>query len=221
MVKFFNLESPFDKGAQKPGTQVLVYSKDNMLLDNIIIGTPTKNKIYHAVKRADVDEVLIGDGRFELPVDYASWLQQPLVSYSDDMIEKIKLTRAADDVQSISRENRLQRFNLPNGLPLNLTAFLKEFSFLTAEKALAAQNFDDTRYTLVREIELTTFTGLINNIKLYKEGDDYWINISLSTTRLPTANVNAYIKGNAFLYQDWYFQIPVLTGKMLDNFNIG
>lgn len=70
-----------------------------------------------------------------------------------------------------------------------------------------------------QSFEITMKNGLIIYLELYKSGDDYWISQKLSTTKLPTGGANDYINSRDFLYEGWYFKIPVKYGLALESGN--
>lgn len=155
IVTHFNLEEPTGKHDEHTGILLKVFNKQNQILDNIIIGSSTDNDLYHVLRRASQKEILIADGKFSFPDDLASWLQQPLISYTDDMIEKVELISDSGK-QSISRPASSKPFYNDEESLVNMRPFLNEFGYFTADTVSSAQNFDESLHQKVREIHLTT-----------------------------------------------------------------
>ena len=157
--------------------------------------------------------------RIELPQEPSAWLMQPILNYPPEITEKIFIQDAAGQ-QSASRQTRYLPFVNHEKSIVKPDVLLEKLDFLIAGDVLSAQNFDENLYPKRRTIRLTSFSGLITTINLFHDDQDFWIYIKLSTTNLPTAAVNAYIKDNSFLYDGWFFKISAAAGRTLANYQL-
>lgn len=198
------------------GVSIETYS-DNKLLDSFIVGRIVQDGLYSFIKPTNKDEIWLAEEAFELPHDIASWLQQPLITYPNDFIEQVSVIDSTY-FNTATRADKIYPFFDKDKNIVNPQALLERFNFLTFKKVVKASNFDEKSMPNHRKIILTTFSGLITKVDLFYDDVNYWIKISFSTTNLPTAAVNAYIKDNAFLYDGWYFQLPTSTGKVFSKF---
>lgn len=188
-------------------------------LDKVIIGKTINNGKLSFVRPAGSNEIWLTNGRYNLPEEAYSWLIQPILEFSPQLVEEVRVS-GADSEWKLSRTGRRFPFFDESQNPVNPQILLERFNFLIAEDVRAAQNFDESLFPGRRKITLTAFEGLIADVDLFYDNAEYWVKISLLPARLPTAAVNAYIKDNAFRYDHWYFKIPAAAGRVLANFNI-
>ncbi len=187
---------------------------ENKLIDEVIIGLPNENNYFFA-KRPDVKEIWLIDGDFNLPVEGKNWLLYPIFSVVDDAIEKVQI-----DGDIVGRDIPGTYFVNEQGRELNLNQLLELAVGVKAVNALKGNDFIKDKFKK-RIVELTTFYGLVITYNIYFDEDNKtWVNIKLSTTALPKSAVNDYIKDNAFLYDDWYFELVSEQGNVLRNFKL-
>ncbi len=187
--------------------------KKQQKLNQICIGNQTKSDLTFALLPKS-KEIWLIDGKWKYPKDISSWIMQPLLELSPDMIEKIQINE-----QITSRINQFSDFPVSDSIISNKN-FLDTFAWLPAIDAKPSFSFNPAEYKNQKDIELTSFDGLKIKIKLFYNQQDYWIKISFSTTPLPTTAVNAYIKDNAFLYDGWYFKIPPSEGDIMSTYEL-
>lgn len=196
------------------GFQINVFDKNGQLLNSVLIGKKTANGLYHFAKIKDNSDVFLITGKYSLPQKTFSWLEQPLLAIADNSVLAITL-----DNQGFERSDITTPFHISGtNTDANIKGLLRQFEYLPAISAISAHNFNALGYQEQKNITITTFDGLIITIKLYGNGQEYWINISLSSTTLPTTKISDYIKDNAFLYDNWYFEISPQVGKLLFNY---
>lgn len=188
-------------------------------LDSIIIGKQASNEAYSFARPIDKNEIWLIDADFNLAPEVYSWLMQPILDYPTEIIEKVIINNG-DNNDIVMRPEAELPFLNPALKQINPNALLERFNFLITEEVKSAQNFDEKLFPEYRTITFVTFSGLITKIHLFHNNNDYWIKISLSTTNLPTAAVNAYIRDNTFLYDGWYFKIPASAGRVMANYNL-
>ncbi len=201
------------------GTLIETFEDNGQLLDSIIIGNKTENRTSSFVRHSDKEEIWRTDKAFEMPDEQYSWLLQPLLAYQPELFESIEIVNGAES-RNIYRTDTVYPFIDKNKKEVNPIALLERFRYLVAEEILSAQNFDENLFPHHKKIILTTFNGLVTNLDLFYDRENFWFKISLSKAVLITPTVNDYINNNAFLYENWYFKIPASTGNVLRSFNI-
>ncbi len=211
-----NLRQP-TKGDEGEGVLIETFNQEEPI-DAVIIGKKNSQNQFHHIRPADRQEVWIAEGEFELPLEIYSWLMQPLFDFSENIFEKITLTKDGES-KTAQRQSVYTPF-FHQKKPVFPQTLLERFAYLTMENVLSAQNFDETLFPQQKQITLQTFNGLLIQINLYHDTQNYWIKITLLPDILSTPSVNAYIKSNAFRYDGWFFKIPAATGKIFANFNI-
>ena len=95
---------------------------------------------------------------------------------------------------------------------------MKVFDALTNlwyEQVLSVQNFDEKKYTYHQYLQTETFDGLITELDVYTDYNEYWVKVKISPARLSRVEVGEYVKNNTFLYQDWWFKLPADIGRTL------
>ncbi len=207
-----------NRNKEEAGVLVETFNNDKPL-EKIIIGKSVSSGAYSFARPAGKDEIWLIDGRYDLPQEPSAWLMQPILNYPPEITEKIFIQDAASQ-QSASRQTRYLPFVNHEKNIVKPDVLLEKLDFLIAGDVLSAQNFDENLYPKRRTIRLTTFSGLITTINLFHDDQDFWIYIKLSTTNLPTAAVNAYIKDNSFLYDGWFFKISAAAGRTLANYQL-
>lgn len=198
-------------------TELEVYGADKLIgkvqINNAsAVGThklriPEQNKIYQS------------NWKMQLPTDIMSWLPQPLLKFND-----VDVSRLEVNDKIISRRYEGATFyDKQTNLPYRQYEFLQVFDLLTDlrfDKVSSSQEFDNTLYPVNNKIILHTFDGLITELNIFTNYSEYWLQISLSTTTLPSHKVNDYIEYNSFLYKDWWFRLPAHIGRSLFMFKL-
>lgn len=199
---------------------VTIFSKDNKILDEIMIGEKNDRNVYHmALPTIGSKNLYLITGKYFIPQNDYSWLQQPLLQIENKQIQYIE-----SDNKKIIRDNPQLPFItiLANKTTkeFNATLLESELKYIGFTKVVSAQNFDETLYPESKTYKITTFEGLVINLTILSNGKDYWSKINLSSTNLPTSEINDYIEDNSFLYDDWYFKLNNDTGRIMFNFII-
>ena len=216
----FLMQRPYSKeNLQKSGLgqgqclNIETYAGEQKL-DNVCIGRRTTAQTAFAAVSGK-NEIWQISGNWQLPEDQASWFLQPLLELPSSMVESLQV----DDIK-VSRTSPFADFVYPDGKAALVKAFLENFAWLPSVEVVPSFGFDRSKFPDVKNIILTSFDGLIVRLTLSCNNQDYWGSITLSTTPLPTSAVNAYIRDNAFLYEDWYFKIPSSAGKALFSYKL-
>lgn len=205
---------------KKNHTMITIFSKDNKVLDEIVIGSKDERNVYYmALPTTNSDNLYLITGKYFLPQNDYSWLQQPIIELEDRQIQSIQT-----DNKKISRDNPQLPYVtfLPNKTfkEFNATLLERELKYVSFTKVISAQNFDETLYPETKDYKITTFDGLIITLTILSNNIDYWAKINLSSTNLPTTETNDYIENNNFLYDGWYFKLNTDTGRIIFNFII-
>ena len=189
---------------------IKLLSANGKTLSEITISMlPAGNNLSYA-KIKGLDGIYVIENNMDFPLDKAFWLQQPLLALPNNMIESIKINekialRDKKDGTFFTKDNQVYKAD----------ELLKTLEFLLFTKVLSAQNFDESKFSEQKTMKITTFDGVIVDITLYKNGDEYWVKQKISTSALPTTSSNEYVKNNAFLYDYWYFKLSQMTGRRL------
>lgn len=205
------------KTTQKPQqeliwTTVKLFSKDKMLGEAQI--SNAEHKGTHYIRYPNKKEIYMSGWKMQLPGTLMSWTYQPLLRIKGTDVmsmekEKIALTRNTEGAVFYNSETKL---------PYNRFEYMQVFdiiSDLRYENVLSSQEFDENRYSTVRSIKITTFDGMVATLRVHTDFHEYWVELDLSTTSLPTVEVDAYVKENKFLYKDWWFKLSEETGRTL------
>lgn len=205
---------------KKDHSVITIFSKNNKVLDEIMIGAKEERNVYHmALTTTGQENLYLITGKYFIPQYEYSWLQQPLLQLENKQIQSI-----ATDAKKITRDNPQLPYitYLPNKTfkTFDATLLERELNNLGFTKVLSAQNFDESIYPESKNYKITTFDGLIVDLTILSDGSDYWVKINLLSTNLPTAETNDYIEDNGFLYDGWYFRLNPDTGRIMFNFII-
>lgn len=212
------LNLPQDSQALLKGSLIETFAEDKQL-NAIVIGQSTDNKLYQFIKEPNKQEIWLMDHNFTFPSKNYSWLMQPILQYPRSLIETI-VTENSGKIEVANRASEQYPFYNRYKKVVFADPLLERTEYLIATKVLSPQNFDEQAFPYRRRLDLITFSGLITTLDIFYSQTEYWLKISFSTTNLPTTAVNAYIKDNRFLYDNWYFQISPNDGNVLVNFRV-
>ena len=171
------------------------------------------------VYRPNDKDIYVLDKTFTLPDQISSWTNQPFLQVSVKDIQQITLKE-----NKYYRKNQTYDFINKDKTLINkqeLNNLLKKLQYVSYEQVMSAQNFDDTKYPQKRNIQIIDFNGLIRDIEILTDTQEYWVKQTFSTTPLPTINTNDYIRNNSFLYDGWYFRLSPTMGKLLYSYANG
>ena len=197
------------------GSLIQTFAQDK-LLDEIIIGGTTPDDIYSFVRNPNNNEVWMINNDFSIPQKTYSWFQQPLLNYAPNQIRMYQ-TQIDNQPIEYKRLRAADNFIGLSGKDESLHLLSDAFNYMTFTNVIKKQDFDQTQYPNQRNLQITLFNGLVTSMNIYtdKETKNFWTEIKISTTRLPTIGVNDYIKNNEFLYDGWIFQLSPEIGNIL------
>ena len=208
--------TPEDKkkfGLEENALRIITRDKQEQILNDIIIGQDTTNGLYHFAQISSEQNIFLISGKLKFPKQIYSWLKQPILSFSPQEISslRIKDTTAA-------RKNPLLDFTIKGTTKTtNIKSYLGALIYVPAYDVRRAADFDEKDWPQQNHLQLTTFDGLVTDISIFGNNNEYWAALKISATRLPKASTNDYIKDNAFLYDGWYFKLDKTIGETLLN----
>ena len=197
------------------GTLIQTFA-GNTLLDEIIIGGTTKDNMYSFVRQQSSNEVWMINNDFTIPQKTYSWFQQPLLNYAPKQIRMYR-TQIDDKQIEYKRQRATDEFSGSTGKNEPLHILSDAFNYMTFNNVVKNTDFDKTLYPHQRNLQITLFNGLVTSMDIYADEElkNFWTEIKISPTRLPTMGVNDYIKNNAFLYDGWIFRLSPEIGNIL------
>lgn len=193
-----------------------LFNQQEQKTASIMIGKLLKQNVYY-VRYPEKPEIYLSTWKMDLPDDVYSWTRQPLLEFESKNIKSIE----KNNILISRREEGEPFYNTHNHKPYHLQDYMRIFTTLTDlhyEKVLSSQEFSPENYPHRQTLELTTFDGLITIVTIYSDLKDYWIQINLSTNRLPRQQATEYVAQNKILYEDWWFKIDETDGQGLFNF---
>ena len=191
---------------------------DDTLLDEVIIGLPDDEGRYFFARNVHSDEIWLINGDFDLPIMSEYWLLNPVLSVSQRIVESLSVGE-----ETVQREIEDGPF-FDNKKRVVSTGPLSDvLGNITIVNAMSAEQFKQAGLDKLptRMIKAVTFYGLEFICTVYgAEDSKTWLNIKLSTTPLPMAAVNDYIRDNRLLYDGWYFEISPEQQHILRDFRL-
>ena len=187
------------------------------LLDDVTIGKK-QNNFYYA-KKANNKDIYLVSGNFDLPKKLQYWLQHPLISLESKNIESI-VQISASGKQFAFNPYRRDIFYDINDNKINIKDLTNKFSWLSYKNVKNISKFLSEDEKPQKTIILKIATGLIYELRLYEISESYWLKVKISTDKLPTKAVAAYVKDSSIFYDNWLFEIDNKIGKFLSAYQI-
>lgn len=210
------LENPADADADKEHAGTLIETfRQNEKLDSIILGESQEG--YLRARQSNNNLIWLINRKFDMPAREYSWLLEPLIDINTARAVKIRIDSAAGSRIASKAENSPYFYDAA-GNPTEVLPLLGQFVYLIFSDAVDAISFAPDTAKEGNTFRITMDNGLIYNIKVFEKEQNYYIALNLSSTPLPTIAASDYIKDNAFLYDNWYFQISSQKGRLLFNY---
>lgn len=210
------LATPEDKkkfGLEENALRIITRDKQEQVLNDVIIGQSTTNGLYHFAQISSEPNIFLISGKLKFPKQIYSWLKQPILSFSPQEISSLRIKNT-----TAVRKNPLLDFTIKGTTKAtNIKSYLGALIYVPAYDVRRAADFDEKDWPQQNHLQLTTFDGLVMDISIFSNNNEYWAALKISATRLPKASTNDYIKDNAFLYDGWYFKLDKTIGETLLN----
>ncbi|MBQ8465636.1 MAG: hypothetical protein IJ545_06465 [Alphaproteobacteria bacterium] len=199
---------------------VKLYDASGNKTDEIQIANATELG-EHYIRYPHDEKIYSSNWQINLPDETTAWTRQPLLDFLGIDISAFEKNGTRifrrDEGTIFTNEKTKQLYRQYD--------YMKVFEALTNlwyEQVTSVQNFDEGKYPFQQKMRLETFDGLIMEIVIYSDYQEYWAKILLSSARLSKADAEVYVKDNEFLYRDWWFKLPLAAGRtlFLFNFNI-
>lgn len=191
---------------------------DNTLLDEVIIGLPDDEGRYFFARNVHSNEIWLINGDFNLPIMSEYWLLKPVLAVSQRIVEVLSVGD-----ETVQREIENGPFFDDRKRIISAGPLLDVLGNVTIVNAMTAEQFKQAGFENLpsKVIRAVTFYGLEFICTAYMAEDSkVWLNIKLSTTPLPMAAVNDYIRDNRLLYDGWYFEISPEQQHILRDFRL-
>lgn len=216
-IKDNGLENPAEPDTDKEYAGVLIetFNNKNQKLDSIIIGE--RQGEYLKARQSGDSLIWLVNRKFDMPARQYSWLLEPLIDINTARVAKIRIDSANGSRIAVKADNSPYFYDT-KGLPVEVLPLLGQFVYLIFSDVVDETSFKPAAAKEGNTFCITMDNGLIYNLKLFEKEQNYYIALSLSSTPLPTTVASDYIKDNAFLYSNWYFQIQAQKGRLLFNY---
>ena len=200
-------EESWDEPTEKD-THIKIIGENGKTLNHLILKQRGAKKDSWQARLPNNMATFTVSGNYNFPVKLSDWTQQPLLALETKDIQQLKAGN-----KKVSRKEPSQKL-------INSENLERQLLYLTYDKVMSAQNFDDTLYPDCRNLSFTLFSGLIYSLDICTDNHEYWSKLTLLTTPLPTTETNDYIKHNAFLYDGWFFKLPERIGRLLYQYHL-
>lgn len=189
---------------------VETFDDDGNLLDKINISGGSSDEEFRYAKRDEYPYVYTISAVGAFSGAAGAWMPFPLLEIPAKIIENIKLPDASLSKEAVAAY-------LPKSASLqNLTAALSYISYqgIAFKKDFTA----DFPQAAPHQIRVETEIGLVYVLNVYQPAEnDYWLAVSLESTRLARKEVQPFIAENQKYFADWVFNLDDSQGKILFN----
>ena len=199
----------------KNAFSITSFDKHGKIIDEAtIIPKEERNKFHYAfLNKKNILYQL--NGSFNLSSVVTDWIQLPLLAVP---YEEIKFIRT--DNFSVYRRFAADIFKSADGdkeLP-NLKNLTDALWYLSATDVKHAVHFNRADYKMKKTYEITTFTGLIYELNLFYNRDEYWISIMPRAANIISNQAKRFLEENRILYDGWFFRLAPNIGAALVGF---
>ncbi len=145
------------------------------------------------------------------------WVQMPFLQIQEDSIKRIKTDnfevyrRFSDEALKSAEDNEPV---------MHIGQLLNNIKLLNAEEIKHITHFSPSEFQKIRHYKITLFNGLIYGVDLYKNTNDYWVNIHLNQELTASSEIVRLMKEQQMLYDGWYFKINNGKGHIIANFSL-
>lgn len=198
---------PEEKEINNEGTTIETFDSEGKLMDRVIIGkTPDDGESYFARLPEYPYVYTINSVRgFSGQAD--AWVPFPLLKIQPSIIENLDIrgTILSSDTLNLYFSTSLKLQNLLTALSyLGYTGIVYK---------------DDIQNEILKSpphlLKVETTIGLVYILKIFEQGDSYWLAVNLEYTKIPRKEVIPFVNENKKYFDKWYFQLDTEQGKIL------
>lgn len=206
-------EVQLDNDDSQEWVTIKLFDKQDKLLESVMLNNPSQTETHHT-KSQDNSKINRTTWGINIPNDAISWVHKPLINFDPNKVSSLiknDFEIKRNDIGHIFIDSQ-------NNLPYRDYKYLNIFDVLTelwSEKVLSSQEYNQELYPYIQKLTVTTFAGLITEIKIYTDFKEYWVQIDIKTNKLPTQQIKDYVANNKYLYTDWWFKLPPDKGREL------
>ena len=192
------------KNAAQRGVEIKTYDSDGVLLDSAVISKQDKSDQYILRYEGGHYTYLISSG-FEAMEKPQTWVPYPLLSVLPEHILQIKSAERSISAAYI-RQNATRNLFLQN--------LLMNLQLVEYDGIIKKTDAPEVQNLVPRHWQIVTPVGLIYDLNIYKDSLIYWLEIGLSSVKIPHKEVPEFIQNNQRYFDQWFFMLNDLQGEL-------
>lgn len=197
------------------GITITSKAQNGDVIDTAVIAPRTAENRHHYALLNNNGLLYQITGDFRLSPSPADWIQQPLFNWTDKQVKRIKTSNfdvfrrfPADEFRKL---NTKEEFSQIHGL-------ISNFRYLSAEDVTHISNFELRKYQKIKHYDFVLFSGLIYQIDIYRNAEEYRMSVRLTKDKLATDEAVKTLKENEMLFRGWFFRINSDKGQIISDF---
>lgn len=191
--------------------------KSGNIIDSALISPKSEHNKFHYAAMNKQNILFQINGSFNLSSVVTDWVQLPLLAIPHNDIKFIHNDKfdayrnfPADTLKLIENDKAVpQAENLIDAL-----------WYLSPIEIKHAVHFKHDDYNMKKKYEITTFSGLIYELNLFYNSDEYWMSITPRAANIISSLSQRFLDENLMLYDGWFFRLTPSTGEIIANFSI-
>lgn len=201
----------------KDALSITVKDTQGQILDTVFIAPKNEHNKFHYATTDKKTFLYQINGSFDLSPFFADWIQSPLLAIPYNEIKFINTNEFYAYRRYPSDDLKLEKSakNLPQLQNLTDTLW-----YLSAIDVKHAVHFKSADYPNRKKYEITTFNGLIYELNLFYNDNEYWVSIMPRAASLLSNQAQKFLEENLILYDGWFFRLTPNIGETLANFSI-
>lgn len=195
--------------------KITCLDNNNTVLDVAEIAPKTENNKYHYALLNGNSYLYQLKGHFAPSFVLMDWVQMPFLQIYEDDIKRIKTDNfevyhrfSGDSFKSVENDESAA----------HIGQLLNNIKLLNAEEIIHITHVNKSLFKKIKHYQITLFNGLIYGVDLYKNNNDYWMNIHLDKENIASADITNFIKNRQILYDGWLFRINPDKGYIISSF---
>ena len=191
------------------GVEIQTIDEKGNILDDFIIGNKTDKPEHYFVRKANTNYMYNVSSIRGFSGLAQAWIPYPLLSVENFMIEALVIDRKYIDRELLDKVSTNSEF---------IKAILRSLNFLEYDGITTRDDFFEA-YPKARyhQLKVITVLGLVYVFDIYKVDDNYWLKLTLETTKIPDKDVIPFVENNQKYFEDWMFQMDASQGDILYN----